>query len=115
MTMTQKLEIVRGTSNVFCISVKDAEGRPYILEEGEALVFGLKDFPKDAECVLVKTITNGPDGEYYLELTPADTANLEDGLYHYDIGLQRGENTFFNVIPMSDFVLLPNAAKCGDV
>lgn len=114
--MAHKLEIVRGTSNVFGISVKNEDdGTPYNLSGSESLVFGLKRGIRDESCVLVKPITHKIDDVYYLELKPEDTAGLEHGLYHYDIGLQSGEHAFFNVIPMNDFMILPNAAKCGDV
>ena len=114
--MGQKLEIVRGTSRSFGISVKNKEtGHPYTLEVGETLVFGLKKSPRDKKCVLLKPITHTVNGEYYLELTPADTANLEYGLYHYDVGLQVGATVLYNVIEWSDFLIKPNAVECGDV
>ncbi len=113
--MAQKIEIVRGTSNMFGIAVNDADGNPYLLEDNETLVFGLKKNPRDDKCVLVKSVTNTVNGEYYLELSPGDTANLEYGQYFYDVGLQVGKSVFFNVIEMSEFLIKPNAAKCGDV
>ena len=113
--MAHKMEIVRGTSNVFGITVKDAEGDLYFLKDDEVLVFGLKKSPRDEKCVLVKSITHMANGEYYLELTPADTSNLEYGQYFYDIGIQVGRSVLYNVIEFSEFLIKPNAAKCGDV
>ena len=113
--MAHKLKIVRGTSNVFGITVKDDEGNQYVLKENEKLVFGLKKSPRDEKCVLIKPITHIVDGEYYLELTPADTSQLEYGQYFYDVGLQVGTNVFYPVIELSEFLIKPNAAKCGDV
>ena len=66
--MKQDLSIVRGTSNSFGITVKDADGKVFTLETGQVLVFALKKRPKDEDRVLVKKIINIVNGEYYLEL-----------------------------------------------
>lgn len=112
--MTLDLEIVRGTTNSFGIDLKDADGNDYALEAGQALAFALKKRPKDEDRVLVKKITNVVDGMYYLELEPADTHDLAPGRYYYDIGLQQGETTFYNVIEASMFTIKPNISKLGD-
>lgn len=109
-----RIEIVRGTTNAFGISVTDKDGNPFQLEAGQSLVFGLKRRAQGEERVLIKTITNTIDGEYYLELQPDDTCHLEPGLYFYDVGLQHGKSIFYNVIEQSDFVIKPNVTKCGD-
>lgn len=114
MARNIKLEITRGSSKAFGLTITN-EGKPYALREGETLVFGLKKDPRDEKCVLLKPITNSIDGEYYLEMTPGDTANLEPGLYHYDIGLQIGKTVFYKPVELSDFLIKPNASKCGDV
>lgn len=111
----EELGIVRGTTNAFALAVTNKDtGAPYTLETGQVLVFGLKAGKTDEERVLVKQITNTVNGEYYLELEPADTANLEPGRYYYDIGLQHGDYVFYNVIEASPFVIKPNITKLGD-
>lgn len=111
----EKMEIVRGTTNSFALAVTDkATGNPYTLETGQVLVFGLKLGKTDEERMLVKKITHTVNGEYYLELAAADTADLEPGLYYYDIGMQHGDSVFYNVIEASPFVIKPNITKLGD-
>ncbi len=112
--MKQRLEIVRGTTNVFGIDVRDEEDRPYTLETGQILVFGLKKKLSDAERVLVKQMTHTVNGEYYLELIPEDTINLDAGLYYYDVGMQHGASIFYNVIEASEFNILQNVTELGD-
>lgn len=112
--MKHDLSIVRGTSNSFGITVTDAEGDVFTLETGQVLVFALKKRPKDEERVLVKPITHAVNGEYYLELTPADTADLEPGKYFYDVGMQQGVNVFYNIIEASVFEIKPNISELGD-
>lgn len=108
-----KLSIVRGTSGAWGLSLTK-DGNPFTLETGQVLVFGLKKRPEHESCVLVKKITHSANGEYYLELTPADTAELEHGTYFYDIGLQHGESIFYNVIESSEFKIKANITKLGD-
>ena len=113
--MAQNLEIVRGTTNAFALAITNADtGAPYTLENGQVLVFGLKVGKHDEERILLKQITNAVDGEYYLELSAADTADLEPGRYYYDIGLQHGDNVFYNVIKASPFDIIPNITRLGD-
>lgn len=114
--MAEVLGIVRGTTSPFSIPVVDQDGRPYTLEEGQVLVWGLKRNKNDAECVLVKPVTHlVNDVEYYLELNPADTADLPTGRYYYDVGLQHGNSVFYNVIEAAPFDIRPNITKLGDI
>lgn len=110
----QYISIVRGTTNSFGIAVTDEDGTPYTLETDQVLVFGIKKKPTDLERVLVKTITHTVNGEYYLELTPADTRDIEPGKYFYDVGMQQGESVFYNVIEASVFEIKPNITELGD-
>lgn len=110
----QYISIVRGTTNAFGIKVLDREGDEFTLESNQVLVFGVKRRPTDLERILVKTITTSVNGEYYLELTPADTADIEPGKYFYDVGMQQGESVFYNVIEASVFEIKPNITELGD-
>lgn len=110
-----EISIVRGTTNIFGIAVKNPNGDPYVISDGQVLVFGLKRRAKDEERVLLKKITSMTEaGVYYLELLPSDTADLETGKYYYDIGLQHGDSVFYNIIPASTFQILPNVTELGD-
>ena len=110
----RELEIVRGTTNAFGIELKDESGAEYTLEAGQSLVFGLKMNENDDERILIKKISNTVNGEHYLELTPADTADLPIGRYYYDVGLQHGDNIFYSVIESSPFTIKPNITRLGD-
>lgn len=112
--MKQNLEIVRGTSNTFGLTITDGDGNPYTLSENDSLVFGLKRRERDEQRVLIKPITHVVDGEYFLELSPEDTVDLFPGRYYYDVGLQRGEEVFYNIVEQSEFLLIPNVTKRGD-
>lgn len=112
--MAQPLEIVRGTNNMFSLTLTNAQGEPCTLENGQILVFGLKRNKFDIDRLMVRTITNAEDGEYQLELFPKDTEDMEPGRYFYDIGLQDGSQSFYSVIKCSTFTILPNITQLGD-
>lgn len=113
--MGNQLEIVRGTTAAWGLAVTDQEtGNEYTLESGQVLVFAIKREKTDTERLLVKKITHAVNGEYYLELTPADTADLEPGRYWYDVGLQHGNSVFYNVIRADVFTVLPGVTQLGD-
>lgn len=112
--MKYPLEIVRGTNNTFVLNLYDENGAAYTLEEGQTLVFGLKAGKTDDKRLLVKPITDVINGDYHLSFYPEETAGLEPGRYYYDIGLQDGSETFYNVIQASAFTILPNVTQLGD-
>lgn len=111
--MAKDITIIRGTSNTFDIPIRDANGTPYVLQDGEFVVFGLKKNKKDTECVLTKTIEAGIEGTYTLKLYPTDTLDLECRQYFYDVGVQCGED-FYNVIEPSGFTIAANITKWSD-
>ena len=50
----------------------------------------------------------------FLELSPQDTIDLIPGRYYYDVGLQRGDDVFYNIVEQSEFLLIPNVTRRGD-
>lgn len=112
--MAQKIEIIRGTSNTFSIDVSDADGRPYVLADGESIIFGIKKKAEDAEAIFVKNATASEvEGNYVVSIAPSDTENLDCGRYAYDVGLKTGTD-FFNVIEPNPFMIQPNITSRGD-
>lgn len=112
--MSQRIEIVRGTTKTFAITVTDSNNDLYTLEDGETVVFGVKRRPEDESPVILKTATSGTDGVYAVTLAPADTENLPFGKYFFDAGILSGVN-YHNIIEPSPFHILPNATSRGDV
>lgn len=113
----QGISIVRGTTNAFGITITDADGVPFTLEDGQSLIFGIKHKPNDEEVLLAKKVTHyvADEGVYYLELEASDTIGLDSGMYYYDVGLQDGGNVYYNVIEANEFYIKPNITKLGDV
>lgn len=111
--MAQRIEIVRGTSKTLAVTVTDANNELYTLEDGEAVVFGVKRKPEDTERVILKTAESGENGVYNIFLIPTDTDKLPYGKYLYDVGVQSG-GAYHNIIEPDVFVILPNVTKWGD-
>lgn len=113
--MIQNLSMVRGTNGVFGIEITNPDGTPFMIVDGQKVVFALKKRPKDEERLIVKTTVNQVEpGIYYLELFPEETLKLEPGKYYYDVSIQWGASGFFNVIEASEFLLKPNISELGD-
>lgn len=110
--MAQKIEIVRGTTNTFQISINDANGAPYNLQSNEKVVFGIKKDLDDVEPLIIKTAEVLYEGMYSVQLSPEDTVDLDCGRYHYDVGVDNGTD-FFNVIEPNLFVIVPNVTHRG--
>ena len=111
--MVQKIEVIRGTSNPFEITITDANHNLYTLGAGEKVLFGVKKDPDDQEYIFLKTITTGTNGVFAVTVDPEDTADIAPGYYFSDVGLQAG-NDYFNVIEPSPFDILQNVTKWGD-
>ena len=113
--MINKIEIVRGTTNPFSITVHDESGAIYALGSDEKIVFGVKRDPNDADFVVLKTAEfEADEGVFVVTLVPEDTLDLPCGTYYYDVGLQSGAH-YFNIIKFSKFELVPNITRRGCV
>lgn len=110
--MEQMIEIVRGTTNTFEITVTDGNGSAYATGSGERIVFGIKRSPADASLLLVKVAQSAGDGRYRVTLKPEDTQGMPFGRYYYDAGLDDGVN-FYNIIPASQFFIRKNITSRG--
>lgn len=111
--MKQDIEIIRGTTNTFAVTVKDkSTGNLYEMAEGEIIRFGVKKKPEHEDYVLLKEFTTMTDGVCEIRIAPDDTASLPFGKYFYDVGLQSGAD-YFPVIKPSVFHIKANITKKG--
>lgn len=113
--MKQPISIVRGTTLDLQVSIRNKDGSPYSLGEGEILRFGVSKHAGDKTYLFTKEMTasDAEEESYIFTINPADTANLEFGCYAYDVGLQSG-NDYYNVIECSDFRVAHNVTRWAD-
>ena len=109
MTVQQPIEMVRGTTKVITVTVRNEDGGLYALPSGAKLILGVKYNSINSDCCIKKVLTEGA-GVYRFKFVPEDTENLECGRLCYDVGLQIGAD-YFPVIPCSPFVLTHNVTR----
>ena len=110
--MKTDVEIIRGTTNTFDITVTNAFGELYELGASEQLLFGVKRNYDDKEYIFVKSVRIGSNGVYSVVINPEDTEQCDCCRYYYDVSIQSGDN-FFNVIETSSFHICKNITKRG--
>jgi hypothetical protein len=111
--MRQKITVTRGRSETIRVIVPDANGNPYVMSEGETLLFGVKKADASGDLLILKTVTECTDGVATFQLIPEDTIDLEYGRYAYDVSLKSGVD-LFDVVKAAPFVIEPNVTKWGE-
>ena len=100
------ITMVRGDTARISVSIKDAEGDPYIPAEGDSIRFAAKKKYTDTTVALYKDIDIGA---MLLTIEPEDTKDLQmgsiKGRYVYDIELTQADGTVDTFI-RGDLVLL---------
>lgn len=101
------MKIIRGTSVSLMVQIRDEEGMLYELQEGDKLIFGVKQNPNNKSYSLKKTAdsTAKTDDGYIINLAPEDTANLPFGKYVFDVGLQTAEGNFYMVVECDSLII----------
>lgn len=95
-----KIMLTRGDSASICIEVVDLEGNKYEIKPSDTIKFSVVQ-PSTGEVVIEKIASP----EHYIVLAPADTSNLEVGLYQYDVQLTTGNGNIYTIIVPSIFEL----------
>lgn len=110
--MQMDIEVVRGTTNTFEITITDSSGELYNLGTNEKLLFGVKKNHTDSTYIFVKTVKIGENGIYTVIIHPEDTNKCECCKHYFDVAVQSGDN-FFNVIEASVFFVKKNITCWG--
>lgn len=78
------IDLTRGDTGLFNISLVDSDGEPFVPTEGSSLRFAMskKYGSTESELLIEKEI---PLDTMLLEITPSDTKSLAFGSYLYDI------------------------------
>lgn len=95
------IQLTRGDTGYFDITIKNPNGSKYVREEGDSLVFTVKPSISSTTSVLTKLIPN-----LTLELDPSDTKGLDFKTYKYDIQLTTKTGEVFTVIGPANFTVL---------
>jgi len=87
----EHIKMIRGDTLAFGFEV---EG----IAELDAVYFSVKKTKNEDEYILQKTLNNGvekiEDGKYSVRVAPADTHDLEAGIYYYDLQIVKNGDIF---------------------
>lgn len=92
--------LTRGDTMYIKLSLENEDGTDYIPVTTDRIYFRLKKFATYREILIEKQISN-----MILELTPADTINLDFGTYRYEIELVTGDDRHYTVICDEPFTI----------
>ncbi len=96
-----KISLTRGDTAYLNISV-EIDGKPYDMQEGDALTLSIKKSTSDEMPVVQKMITSGTT----IHIEPQDTDDLAFGKYKYDVQLDKANGDVFTIIEPTAFVIL---------
>lgn len=100
----------RSDSVFITVTVRDAQGKNYELQEGDTLYFAVKRKSTDVNYAIAPMKLNGN----VLELKSSDTAHLEFGTYIYDIKLVTKAGYQSTVVQASQFIIVESITSIGD-
>lgn len=101
------ITLTRGNTAELSVLPKNEDSTPYMLVEGDTVLFTVKNHVGKA---LVQKIVNSTEqdaetGELPVILSPADTINLAPQAYTYDVVLVTAVGDAYTFIPLSAFVI----------
>ena len=101
----RQLSSIRGDTKTLTLTFKNAAGVAHNIKNW-AVHFTLKQnaTQPDSQAVLQKVVTSfadttaGTSGVAVITLNPADTVNIEPGIYDFDIAVTTSENKVYTVM-----------------
>lgn len=93
------LSVTRGDTLSVDVSITDADGAPYALQDGDMLVLTVKRTTAVDEPVVIQKTNDAKSGTHF-ELTPGET-EVDYGEYRYDIELTQANGRRFTVVKPS--------------
>lgn len=110
------LKLSQGETITLTIELKDENGEPYELEQGEIIIFGAKkDITSTTYSIKkqLRIIGEETAGQYILNLSDQDT-NITAGRYFFDVGIKTSSNEFYR--PIKGILLVEKAVSFkGDI
>lgn len=104
---TQHFEVHKGDSKLLTITVTDSDGNVVNITDAEEIKFRVAGDQLDATMDISKNMTDdsagdvqvsdGPAGEFTVQLNPVDTASLSHGMYHWESEVEDSSNNISTV------------------
>ena len=100
----------RSDSVYITVTVRQAGGEEYQMQEGDKLYFAAKKKATDKDYAIAPKALEGN----VLELTPLDTEQLDFGTYVYDVRLVTAKGFTSTIIKPSNLVIEESITGVGD-
>ena len=91
------INLTIGDDASFTLAMTNDSGEPYVMGEGEYLIFGLREQPTADSPLLLEIRSDG--GSNVIEFTHADTAELQVGAYSAEVQLMMSTGKRYTVWP----------------
>jgi hypothetical protein len=101
------INLPRGNTRILQIT-PTKNGSPHTLADSDTVIFTLKSLKPNSKIIFEKIITTlnyDAENRLLMRLNPADTANLQEGRYCYDVALLEADGDFFTFIKPTDFII----------
>lgn len=95
-----EIKLTRGDTESFSLSITDANGLEYEMQEGDKLVFTVKKSVYEEKPIIQKDVV---DKTFTIE--HEDTKNLAYGTYCYDIQLTFANGSVSTIIKPTKFIV----------
>ena len=106
--VNNNISIIRGDSATITLSITDSNGDPYTILPTDVVTMMVRQTPT-SDVVMSKTFTDAT-----LSIAPADTSSLPCGNYVYDVQLVHQDGWTDTIIPVHQFIVLPEVTYGGD-
>ena len=91
------------------IILKNEDGEPLTLSDGEKIIFGVKSH-YSGDYIIKKVLTTDDNGVYHISISPEEL-NITPQRYYYDVGIQTASGAFEKIIPKSNFDVLESETE----
>lgn len=105
--VNNNISIIRGDSATFTLSITDANGDAYTLLDTDVVTMMVRSSPT-SDAVISKTFTDAT-----LSIAPSDTSSLATGTYVYDVQIVHSDGWTDTIIPVHQFVIMPEVTYGG--
>ena len=89
----KNIKLTRGDTAVISIELHNKDGTEYELQQGDILLFTVKENVLTKKILIQKTFS-----DKQIKIKPTDTDDLPYGIYHYDVQLTTASGDVFTVI-----------------
>ena len=100
-----KMQIIRGDTAEFMVDILNRDDTPYELQEGDEVVFSVKNKTSNDDRELIRK--NGP----YVRIESSDTSDLPFGKYYYDVQVRFADGSIDTIIPRNVFEIMEEVTR----